>query len=322
MPRKKPDITVADLTGTIVVITGASDGIGLGLAGRFAAAGAEVIMPVRNPSKGAAALDTIRAANPTAKVSTRELDLSSLESVASLGETLNAEGRPIDILINNAGVMKPPTRQTTSDGLELQFGANHLGHFALVAHILPLLRAGKARVTTQSSVAARNGKINWDDMQWANRYVAGKAYGQSKLASMLSGLELQRRSVAGGWGISSNVSHPGITATNLLASHPEMGRSKDTVAVRLIRRFSRGGVLAQTVAEGLLPALYAATSPHAEGGLFYGPGGFAHLTGAPAEQTPYKPAQSNADASRIWEISERLAGVRFPTVSVAQPRTT
>jgi NAD(P)-dependent dehydrogenase (short-subunit alcohol dehydrogenase family) len=312
MPRTTKDISVPDLAGKVAIVPGASDGIGFGLACRLTAAGAEVVMPVRNAVKGAAALARIRTAVPGAIVSTRELDLSSLESVARLGETLNGENRPIDILINNAGVMNPPTRQVTPDGMELQFGANYLGHFALVAHILPLLRAGKARVTTQSSVGSRDGKFNWDDLQSEQKYVPMRAYNQSKLAITLFALELQRRSVAGGWGITSNVSHPGITPTNLLASHPEMGRAGDTFAVRMIRRLSRGGVFAHTVQEGLLPALYAATSPQARGGLFYGPNGFGHLAGAPAEQKLYKPATNNADAKRIWELSEQLADVKFP----------
>ena len=315
MPRKKPDITVPDLTGQFVIVTGASDGIGLGLAGRLAAAGADVVMPVRNPAKGAAALERIRAATPGANVSTRELDLSSLESVATFSQRLNAEGRPIDLLINNAGVMTPPTRQATRDGLELQFGTNYLGHVALVGRLLPLLRAGKARVTSQVSFGAAQGAFNWDDLQWAQKYVPMKAYNQSKLALMIFGLDLDRHSKAGGWGITSNVAHPGITATNLLAAHPEMGRDGDTVAVRMIRRLSRGGVLAQTVEGGLLPALYAATSPRAQGGLFYGPSGIAHLAGAPAEQKIYKSATSETDAARLWGISEQLAGVRFPAAA-------
>jgi NAD(P)-dependent dehydrogenase (short-subunit alcohol dehydrogenase family) len=312
MPRTKKNIAVPDLTGKLAVVTGASDGLGFGLASRLAAAGAEVLMPVRNAAKGDAAVARIRTAVPGALVSTRELDLSSLESVAKLGETLNAEGRPIEILINNAGVMNPPTRQLTADGLELQFGTNHLGHFALAARILPLLRAGKARVTTQASVGSRDGVLNWDDLQSEQKYVAMKAYNQSKLAIMLFALELQRRSAAGGWGITSNVSHPGITPSNLLAAHPEMGRTGDTTAVRMIRMLARGGVLAHSVDEGLLPALYAATNPEARGGLFYGPSGFGHLAGAPAEQALYKPATSLADAKRIWELSEELAGVTFP----------
>lgn len=321
MPRKSPDIIVPDLTGTLAIVTGASDGIGLGLAGRLAAAGAEVILPVRNPTKGAAALERIRAATPRAKVSAAEMDLSSLASVAASSDRLNAAGRPINILINNAGVMTPPTRQVTEDGLELQFETNFLGHFALVAHLLPLLQAGRARITSQTSFGARGASFNWDDLQWAHPYDAMKAYNQSKLALMVFGLELDRRSTTGGWDITSNVSHPGITATNLLAAHPEMGRDRDTVPVRIIRRLARMGMLVQTVEGGLLPALYAATSPQAQGGRFYGPSGIAHLSGAPAEQKIYTPAASNGDATRLWEVSERLAGVHFPSVG-SSPSTT
>jgi len=320
MSGKNPALTVPDLTGAVVIVTGASDGIGLGLAGRLAAAGAEVVLPVRSPRKGAAALDRIRAATPGAHVRTHELDLASLASVAAFSDRLNAEGRPIALLINNAGVMTPPTRQVTQDGLEVQFGTNFLGHFALVARLLPLLRAGKARITSQASFGAARARFNWDDVQWAETYAPMRAYNQSKLALMIFGLELDRRSTAGGWGITSNVAHPGITATNLLAAHPEMGRDGDTVMIRMIRLLARGGVLAQTVEGGMLPALYAATSPQARGGLFYGPSGFAHLAGAPAEQAIYTPATSAADATRLWDIAEQLADVRFPAAA-ALPNT-
>ena len=161
MPRTRPDITVPDLTGRRAVVTGASDGVGLGIAARLAAAGAEVVLPVRNPRKGEAALAAIADRTPGADVSLRTLDLSSLASVADLGATLREEGRPIHILINNAGVMTPPDRQSTADGFELQFGTNHLGHVALVAHLMPLLRTGQARMTSQISVAARSGTIDW-----------------------------------------------------------------------------------------------------------------------------------------------------------------
>lgn len=198
-----------DLTGKLAVVTGASDGVGLGLAARLAEAGAEVVMPVRNRGKGAAAIERILRQVPGATVSLRDMDLSSLSSVAALGETLRAEGRPIHLLINNAGVMTPPQRQVTADGFELQFGSNHLGHFALVAHLLPLLRAGHARVTSQISVAANENAINWDDLNWERSYHGRRAYSQSKISFGLFGLELDRRSRSGGWGISSNISHRG-----------------------------------------------------------------------------------------------------------------
>lgn len=193
------DIAIPDQSGKRAVVTGASDGIGFVIATRLAAAGAEVIMPVRNPAKGADAADRIRGLVPGAKVATRALDLSSLESVATLVDQLVGEGRPIDILVNNAGVMTPPSRRATKDGFELQFGTNHLGHFALTLGLLPLLRQGRARVTHQTSVAARRGAINWDDLNWERSYNVNKAYSQSKIAVGLFARELDQRSaVAGG----------------------------------------------------------------------------------------------------------------------------
>lgn len=213
MARTTPDITVPDLTGKLAVVTGASasDGVGLGLATRLAAAGAEVVMPVRNPAKGAAAIARIRERHPHAELSLRDLDLSSLSSIAALADQLIDEARPIHILINNAGVMTPPTRQTTHDGFELQFGTNHLGHFALIARLLPLLRTGRARVVSQISIAADQRSINWTDLQWDRTSNGNHAYSQSKIALGLFGLELDRRSRIHGWNITSNLSRPGVT---------------------------------------------------------------------------------------------------------------
>ncbi|MFJ4837572.1 SDR family oxidoreductase [Streptomyces sp. NPDC088746] len=310
MPRQDIDITVPDLTGRRAVVTGASDGIGLGIATRLAAAGAEVVMPVRNPRKGEAAAARIREQAPGANVSLRTLDLSSLASVAELGKTLLDEDRPIHLLVNNAGVMTPPDRQTTADGFELQFGTNHLGHFALVNHLLPLLRAGQARVTSQVSVAANSNAIQWDDLNWERSYKGMRAYSQSKIAFGLFGLELDRRSRAAGWGITSNLSHPGVAPTSLLAARPEVGRAKDTLGVRLIRALSARGVVVGTVHTAQLPALHAATSPEAVGGGFYGPSGIGHMGGGPAEQKLYGRLRGREDAQRIWRISEELTGVR------------
>ncbi|MFF7213647.1 SDR family oxidoreductase [Streptomyces sp. NPDC008238] len=311
MPRTAIDITVPDLSGKRAVVTGASDGLGLGIATRLAAAGAEVVMPVRNPGKGETALAAIRRQVPGADVSLRALDLSSLASVAALGETLLGEDRPIHILVNNAGVMTPPDRQTTADGFELQFGTNHLGHFALAARLLPLLRAGRARVTSQISVAANSNGINWDDPNWERSYDGMRAYSQSKIALGLFGLELDRRSEAGGWGITSNLSHPGVAPTSLLAARPEVGRDEDTRSVRLIRALSARGILVGTVRTARLPALYAATHPDAERGAFYGPRGLAHMGGAPGRQRLYGRLCGADDARRIWDVSEELVDVPF-----------
>ncbi len=306
------DITIDDLSGKRAVVTGASDGIGLGIATRLAAAGAEVIMPVRNQRKGEAAVTTIRELHPQAKLSLAELDLSSLASVAALGEKLRAEGAPIHLLINNAGVMTPPDRQTTTDGFELQFGTNHLGHFALTGQLLPLLKAGRARVTSQTSVAARSGTINWTDVNWEHSYDGMAAYRQSKIALGLFGLELNRRSAAGGWGITSTIAHPGVAPTSLLAARPEVGRAEDTVGVRLIRRLSAWGLIVGTVESAKLPALMAAASAEARGGAFYGPQWAGHVGGPPGEQKLWKPLRDSENASRVWSVSQELTGVCFP----------
>jgi len=312
MTRKDITIPVPDLTGKRAVVTGASDGMGLVIATRLAAAGAEVVIPVRNPDKGAAALARIKDDSPHARVSLRELDLSSLASVARLGATLRDEGEPIHILVNNAGVMTPPDRQTTSDGFELQLGTNHLGHFALVGHLLPLLRAGSARVTSQLSIAAVRGAINWQDLNWEEKYDGMAAYSQSKIALGLFGLELHRRSQAQGWGVTSNLVHPGVAPTSLLAARPELGRGADTLSVRLIRVLSRWGLVVGTVASAGLSAVHGATSPHAEGGRLYGPSGLGHLGGPPAEQPLYRPLRSPEDATRLWQLSEELTHVSMP----------
>lgn len=182
MTRRTTDLTLPDLTGRRAVLTGGSDGIGLGIAIRLARAGADVVLPVRNHAKGEGAIARIMDEAPGSKVSLRRLDLSSLASVGDLGEELLAEAEPIDLLVNNAGVMTPPERQTTADGFELQLGANHLGHFALVCHLLPLLRSGRARVTCQVSIAANGGRIHWDDLNWTRSYDPMGAYRQSKIA--------------------------------------------------------------------------------------------------------------------------------------------
>ncbi len=306
------EIDVPDLTGTRALVTGASDGMGIGIAARLAGAGAEVLMPVRNSAKGESAAASIRALHPDAAIVLHTLDLASLDSVADLSERLLADGRPIHRLVNNAGVMTPPERRTTQDGFELQLGTNHLGHVALTARLMPLLRAGQARITSQSSIAARSGSIHWDDLQWERDYDAMAAYRQSKIAVGLFALELGRRSAAGGWGVTSTLSHPGVAPTSLLAARPEVGRAEDTVGVRVIRWLSSHGVLVGTVESATLPALLASTDPEARDGAFYGPQGPGGVGGRPGRLAPWKPLRDEAAATRMWEVSEELTGVRFP----------
>jgi NAD(P)-dependent dehydrogenase (short-subunit alcohol dehydrogenase family) len=307
-------VTVPDLTGKLAVVTGSNSGLGLGLAARLADAGADVVMAIRNHTKGEAAAEQIRATVPDAKLTIKTLDLSSLASVAALGDELNAEGRPIDILINNAGVMTPPDRDTTSDGFELQFGANHLGHFALTGHVLPLLRAAEAsRVVSLSSMAARSGRMHFDDLQFENSYAPMRAYGQSKLSNLIFARELARRSREGGWGVTSTAGHPGLTKTNLQISGPSHGRAKPSTMERFYKfswRFMP--FMWQEVDEGILPALYAATSPQAQNGAFYGPRGFMELAGGGViEADTPSHAKNEADGRRLWEVSERLTGVTY-----------
>lgn len=311
MPRRRYDITLGDLSGKRAVVTGASDGVGLGIATTLAGAGAEVVMPVRNHRKGEAAVALIRERHPQAKLTLEALDLSSLESVSALGDKLLREGAPIHVLINNAGVMTPPDRQTTTDGFELQFGTNHLGHFALTGRLLPLLKAGGARVTSQTSIAARSGTINWDDLSWKHKYDGMGAYRQSKIAVGLFGLELNRRSATEGWGITSNISHPGVAPTSLLAARPELGRSGDTVGIRMIRWLSRRRLIVGTADTAALPALMAAASTDAKDGAFYGPRWPGRAGGPPGEQNLWAPLRSGENAARIWNVSEDLTGVIF-----------
>src|SRR5690606_21602518 len=258
MARRPLDVAIPDLTGKRTVLTGGSDGMGLVIATRLAAAGAEVILPVRNPRKGEAALATIRERAPKAAVSLRALDLSSLESVAALGETLRSDGDPLHVLIGNAGIMHPPERQTPNDSFEPQCGTIHRDPAALIGHLLPLLRAGEARVTLQISIAANQGAMNWDDPNWERSYDSMGAYSHSKIAFGLFGLELDRRSREAGWGITANLSHPGVAPTSLLDVRPEIGRTRAVRARGLITLLSRVGILG-TVASAGLPALMAAT---------------------------------------------------------------
>ena len=307
--------TVPDLSGKLVVVTGANSGLGFGLTRRLAAAGADVVMAIRNHARGEAAIEKIHATVPGAKLTIKPLDLSSLAAVAALGEQLNAEGRPIDILVNNAGVMTTPARDPTADGFELQFGSNHLGHFALTAHLLPLLRAANgARVVSLSSLAARYGRIHFDDPQFAKKYSAMAAYGQSKLAVLMFARELDRRSRQAGWGIVSNAAHPGLTMTNLQISGPSHGRDKPSLMERFYKASWRWTpFLWQEIDDGILPALYAAATPGAAGGAFYGPLGLLEAAGGGVKPA-HVPARARADADcrRLWELSERLTGVSYP----------
>jgi NAD(P)-dependent dehydrogenase (short-subunit alcohol dehydrogenase family) len=290
--------------GRTIVVTG-TGGLGFEDALALARAGAEVIIAGRNPMKGADAIARIRQAVPGAAVSFEPVDLGHLASIADFARRMDDAHHSVDVLINNAGVMTPPQRQTTRDGFELQFGTNYLGHFALTAHLLPLLLRGKEpRVVTVSSVAARSGTINFDDLQAERGYRPMPVYSQSKLACLMFAIELQRRSDAAGWGIASISAHPGISRTDLLHNAP--GRSSPQGIARSLLWF-----LFQPVAQGALPTLFAATSPDARKGGYYGPDRLGETRGYPAMAKVPKAALDAAAAARLWEVSERLAGVTF-----------
>lgn len=306
--RRIANWTVSDIppqAGRSVVITG-TGGLGHEDALALARAGANVIVAGRNPEKGAEALAHIRKSVPNAIVRFELLDLAELTSIAAFGARLRAGQQSLDVLINNAGVMAPPQRRVTSDGFELQFGTNHLGHFALTAHLLPLLRKGRnPRVVNISSIAARNGVINFDDLQAEREYTPMVVYSQSKLANLLFSFELQRRSDAAGWGLASIAAHPGISRTELIPNGA--GRNSPMGYVRMLL----GPILFQSAAQGALPTLFAATSADAEAGAYYGPDRFSETRGAPGVARAPLRAEDTAAAARLWELSERLSGVTF-----------
>ena len=306
------DIEIPDQTGKLAVVTGANSGIGLETARRLAAAGAEVVIAVRNPSKGAAAVADITTSHPGVAVTAESLDLSSLASVSEFAAKMSARDRPLDLLVNNAGIMAVPKREATADGFELQLGTNHLGHFALTGRLLPLLRrAEAARVVTLSSSAARFGKMNFDDLQSERKYGPWRAYGQSKLADLLFTFELQRRSAAGGWGVMSNAAHPGSTHTNLQSTGHNMG--KDSSGTGMIGVFMRFPGISQQPPQGALPTLYAATSPDAVGSGYYCPDGFQEMNGLPTTASVPKRALDEDDAAELWRRAEALTQVAYPT---------
>ena len=298
--------TPSPLRGRLAIVTGASDGIGTVIATRLAGLGAEVVLPVRSPEKGRRALETLRHEVPDAVASTRTLDLASLDSVHALVDGLRSEGRPVHLLVNNAGVMTPPQRKETADGFELQWGTNHLGHAALTLGLLPLLREGRARVVHQTSIAARRGRLDEGAID-ASTYNAMASYVQSKIAIGLFAEELQRRSRREGWNLSSALAHPGVSPTNLLAAQPGSGRERELGARRVIRVLSHLHITG-SVASAAEPAVLAAIAPPADG-LFFGP---SRLIGGPARSVHlWAPFRDDSDARRLWELTVDAIGPRF-----------
>ncbi len=314
-----PDWTVKDIPpqiGRLAVITGATSGIGYEAAKALAGAGAKVIIASRNERKGAEVLAKIRAATPGADIAFEPLDLASLVSVARAATRIAASAPRIDLLINNAGVMAIPDRHETEDGFEMQMGANYIGHFALTMRLLPnLLAARSPRVVTVSSLAHRSGKINFDDLQWEESYSSWRAYCQSKLATLMFSLELDRIARAEGWNLMSTAAHPGYAVTGLQSAGPRMGRNRPGF-LELLGKVMEP-ILSHSAAAGALPTLFAATSPDAEGGVMYGPDGFYELKGPPVRAKIVPSAQNKAIWRRLWEVSEQLTGLKMPMPAMA-----
>jgi NAD(P)-dependent dehydrogenase (short-subunit alcohol dehydrogenase family) len=300
---------VPDQTGKFAVVTGANSGTGKEAAKRLAAAGARVVMAVRTISKGEAARAEILAEHPNAQLEVRRIDLADLASVREFADGLIADESHLDLLLNNAGVMTPPTRMTTQDGFELQFGSNFLGPFALTVRLLPLLLAAPApRVATMSSGASNFGRIHFDDLQWERRYRSEAAYSQSKLADLMLSNHLAKLAADRGWKLLSVAAHPGYTRTNLQTAGASLGGGRAPLYARLAMRL----VPSQGVEIGTEPLLFAATSPEARSGAYYGPDGAFGLVGpTKLAQATKRSLDSDANA-RLWSVAEELTGVALP----------
>ncbi len=305
---------VPDQTGKLAVVTGANSGTGKETARRLAEAGARVVLAVRTVAKGEQARAEILARHPHAQLEVRRVDLADLASVEAFADGILADGTPLDLLVNNAGVMAPPARMTTADGFELQMGSNYLGPFALTVRLLPALLAAPApRVATMSSGVSNFGRIAFDDLQWeSRRYSPMLSYAQSKLADLMMTRQLSAIAAERGWNLLSTAAHPGYTVTNLQTAGASLGSDKPKRA-----RFTSVGILPkQQVEEGTEPLLYAATSPEAAAGAYYGPGGRFGLVGPTAAARITRRALDTEANRRLWTESERLTGVAL-TVAVA-----
>jgi NAD(P)-dependent dehydrogenase (short-subunit alcohol dehydrogenase family) len=290
---------IPDQSGRTAVITGANTGIGLEAARYLAGRGARVVLACRDAGKSQAAATAISRDTPGADVETIALDLSSLESVRTAAAEIRSRYPQLDLLVNNAGVMMSP-HQVTTDGFELQFGTNHLGHFALTGLVLPsLLEVPGSRVVTISSNGHKAGRIHFDDLQWQRRYSRIGAYTQSKLANLLFTYELQRRLAAAGDPTIAVAAHPGTSDTELVRHLPGWMQAGSRI------------VPSQGPAMGALPTVRAATDPAASGGDYFGPSGRGEFTGPPRRVGSSARSHDAAAAQRLWAVSEQLTGVAY-----------
>ncbi len=294
---------VPNQEGKLCVVTGANSGLGKEAARRLAGAGASVIMAVRNLDKGEAARGELVAESPDALLEVRALDLADLASVRAFADQLLVDNTPLDILINNGGVMAPPKRAQSADGFELQFATNFLGHYVLTLRLLPLiLTAAGPSVTSVSSVAAQFGRIHFKDLQSERHYIPYRAYAQSKLADLLFAQELARIAHQRNWDLMSNAAHPGLTRTNLLNARLNVGKDTERKSIQTRLAPSQG------VEQGVEPILYAATSPDAISGAYYGPRGLFGLRGTTTFVKAPCSARKPETAERLWEVAAELSG--------------
>jgi NAD(P)-dependent dehydrogenase (short-subunit alcohol dehydrogenase family) len=307
---------IPNQSGKLALITGATGGLGLETALALAGAGAEVIVAGRNPSKGRAAEALIRKRYKDAKVRFEVVDLANLASVTDFADRMLTANRPIDILVNNAGVMALPKRETTVDGFERQFGTNYLSHFALTARVLPLLTTAKARVVQLSSIAHRSGKIQLDDLNYKQGYRPFPVYSQAKLAVLIFAIELDRRSQANGWGLTSVAAHPGLARTDLVANGPGAANPFLRAGIKLGVR-----LMGHSAAAGALPTLMAATKPGVAGGQYFGPQGWNEFSGRPGPAKIEKQALDPSVAAKLWGASEQLTSVSFSLSMPQRPST-
>jgi NAD(P)-dependent dehydrogenase (short-subunit alcohol dehydrogenase family) len=297
---------MAPQAGKTVLVTGANSGIGWQAARELARHGAEVLLGVRDTTKGEAARSRIAGELPQAKVAVVPLDMASLASIRGFAGEYLASGAKLDVLVNNAGVMALPKREQTADGFERQFGTNHLGHFALTGLLMPaLLRAPAPRVVTVASLAHRNGTMAWDNLQAERSYTPWGAYNMSKLANILFARELDRRAREAGNKLKSVAVHPGVSKTNIA----NYGTDLKTTVFRIL-----GPMFIQDDAMGALPTLYAATAPEVEGGQYIGPDGFGEMRGYPKVLQPRPQAMEEPAGRRLWSVSEQLTGVVYPAL--------